>query len=248
MKELVSIITPCYNSEKFIDETIHSVLQQTFENWEMLIVDDASTDSSVQHIEEHLKKDSRIQCIQLSQNSGAAVCRNTAIQHAKGRYLAFLDSDDLWKPHKLEKQIDFMKTNVYSFSFSGYQKMDEEGNLIDKGTVFANEKISYTDMLTSNKIGCLTAIYDTKKLGKIYMPLIKKRQDYALWLKVLKITPFAYGYQESLGYYRLRKSSMSSLKIEMLKWNWKMFREIEKMPFYKAAYSVFMNVVYKYFR
>jgi glycosyltransferase involved in cell wall biosynthesis len=245
---LVSIITPCYNSEKFIGTTINSVLDQSYTNWEMIIVDDLSTDNSVKIIEKQQTKDIRIKCIRLTKNSGAAVCRNTAIKIASGRYIAFLDSDDLWVASKLEKQIGFMKANNSVLSFGCYQKIDEAGNLIADSSVFAKEKISYTDMLTSNKIGCLTAMYDANKLGKVYMPLIKKRQDYALWLKILKTTPLAHGFEDNLGYYRLRKASVSSSKIEMLKWNWKMFREIEKLSFIKAAYCVFMNVVYKVFK
>tara|TARA_B100000809_G_scaffold105703_1_gene104256 strand:+ start:56181 stop:56927 length:747 start_codon:yes stop_codon:yes gene_type:complete len=245
MNKLVSIITPCYNSEKYIDKTINSVLDQTYTDWEMIIVDDVSTDNSIKIIKRHQNKDIRIKYIRLANNSGAAVCRNTAIEQANGRYIAFLDSDDLWIPGKLQKQIDFMNVNNIALSFASYKKIDEEGNIIPDSDVYARDQVSYHDMMTSNKIGCLTAIYDTQQLGKVYMPLIKKRQDYALWLKILKTTSFAYGYQESLGFYRVRNSSVSSQKVEMLKWNWKMFRNIEKMSILKTFYCVFMNVLYK---
>lgn len=247
MNKLVSIITPCYNCSQFIEETIGSVQAQTYGNWEMLITDDGSTDNSVEIIEKIQSKDKRIKLFKI-QNSGAAVARNNSIEKAKGSYIAFLDGDDLWIPEKLEKQISFMDVNNYQLSYGAYRKIDEASNPIPNSKVFVAQKISYKNMLTSNKIGCLTAIYDVDSLGKVFMPLIKKRQDYALWLKILRKTSFAFGIQESLGFYRIRKSSISSSKVEMLKWNWKMFREIEKMSVLKSMYCVFMNVIYKVFR
>jgi len=247
MKKLVSIITPCYNSSKYIEETIKSVQSQSYENWEMLITDDGSTDNSIELIERLQMEDKRIQLFK-SQNSGAAVARNNSIKMANGHYLAFLDSDDLWTSEKLEAQIHFMESNHYALSFAGYQKIDEKSQLIKDSKIRVKEKISYKDMLTSNKMGCLTVIYNCNSLGKVYMPLIRKRQDYALWLKLLKITPYAYGLPKKLGYYRIRKSSISSSKIEMLKWNWKLFKEIEGLSFTKSLYSVCSNVLYKIFK
>lgn len=247
MEKLVSIITPCYNSQDFIQETIQSVLDQSYKNWEMIIVDDHSRDDSVKLIKKYTTQDSRIKCIGLKENSGAAVCRNIAIKEAKGDYIAFLDSDDLWFPYKLEKQIRFMEKNGYALTYGSYLKIDEQGVLIENGFVKAKIKVSYKGMLTANKMGCLTVIYDMKVLGKQYMPLIRKRQDYALWLKILKTIPYAHGYQQELGQYRVRESSISSSKMEMLKWNWKLFREVEQRSFLASAYSLGMNVINKIF-
>lgn len=248
MKDLISIITPCYNSEAFIQATIVSVQNQTYTNWEMIIVDDVSSDNSINLIKKFSSKDSRIQCIQLKENSGAAVCRNTAIEKAKGKYIAFLDSDDLWLPEKLEKQYNFMTTNNYELTFGSYSKIDEEGRDTPNSTVKVLKRLSYKDMLTSNKMGCLTVMYNSDVLGKMYMPLIRKRQDYALWLKILKKIPYAYGFQEIIGKYRIREASISSSKIEMLKWNWKLFYKIEQRSLIASVYSVFMNVCYKLFK
>ena len=248
MNKLVSIVTPCYNSEKYIADAIKSVLDQNYSNWEMIIVDDVSYDKSTDIIEKYANKDSRIRLIRMPKNSGAAVCRNRGIELAQGYYLAFLDSDDMWVPQKLAIQVEFMHANQYVLSFGSYKKMDEDGNKLPKSFVSALRKVSYQDLLSSNKIGCLTAMYDMNKLGKVYMPLIRKRQDYALWLKILKKTSFAYGIPQSLGYYRVRKSSISSSKIEMLKWNWKLFKEVEELSYLKSFYSVLQNVVNKIIR
>ncbi|MGY5352985.1 glycosyltransferase family 2 protein [Wenyingzhuangia sp. IMCC45533] len=240
---LVSIITPCYNSEDFISETIKSVIYQSYNNWEMLITDDGSNDSSKSIIRKYIEKDSRIRLFEIS-NSGAAVARNHSIKNAKGRFLAFLDSDDVWMPHKLEKQINFMLVNNYPFVYSSYIQINELGQT-GKIINIKKEKIDYKDMLSSNKIGCLTAIYDTKEIGKVYMPLIRKRQDYALWLKILKLTDYAYGFDEVLAKYRIRESSISSKKTEMLKWNWILFRKIEKKNWLLSLYYLLNNVMNK---
>ncbi len=242
-EKLVSIITPCYNSEKYLVATIDSVLQQTYQNWELLITDDGSTDASVAIIEKYINKDSRIKLFKIS-NGGAAVARNNSIKQAKGSYIAFLDSDDIWIPTKLEKQIRFMEINNYQLSCTLYSRMDEEGS--DLHSISKKySKISYLDMLKSNKIGCLTAIYNQETLGKVYMPLIKKRQDYGLWLRLLKDVDFAYEFPEVLAKYRIRKASISAKKTEMLKWNWKLFREIEKKSIFQSAYFVFCNIITK---
>lgn len=240
---LVSIITPSYNSENFISETINSVLKQTYQNWELLVTDDGSTDSSTKIIKNFIEQDSRIQLFTI-QNGGAAVARNNSIKNAKGIYIAFLDSDDLWLPTKLEKQIAFMERNKYAISYTSYQRMSEIGMLLnDEVSIF--KRVSYADMLTSNKIGCLTAIYSTEILGKVYMPLIRKRQDYALWLKILKRTPYAFGLDEVLATYRIREASLSAKKTEMLKWNWLLFRKVEKKSVLSSFYYVLYNVYYK---
>jgi len=234
MTDLVSIITPSYKSEKFISKTIESVLSQTYQNWEMIIVDDCSPDNSNEIIDEYCKKDSRIKLIKLEKNSGPAVARNRAIKEVKGRYIAFLDADDLWKPEKLEKQLLFMKENDLAFTYSSYDLIDKDSNEI--GTVITKETITYEDMLKTCSIGCLTAIYDTEKLGKVYMPLIRKRQDYGLWLKILKKIGKTKGILEPLAIYRIRKDSVSSNKFKAAQYEWRIYREVEKLSFFKSIY------------
>ncbi|WP_319204596.1 glycosyltransferase family 2 protein [uncultured Ilyobacter sp.] len=232
---IVSIITPLYNSENFIKKTLESVKAQTYENWEMIIVDDVSTDNGVKIVKKYAKQDSRIKLIQLDKNSGGAVARNIAIEAARGKYIAFLDSDDLWHPEKLEKQISFMQENAYSFTFTKYRQMSENGDLLNK-YIEVPKKVSYRQFLLKNPIGCLTAIYDSNKLGKIYMPNIRKRQDYALWLKILKQEKNGYGLNENLAYYRLRQSSVSSNKRSLIKYQWKLYREIEKLNLLESIF------------
>ncbi|UTJ07345.1 glycosyltransferase family 2 protein [Arcobacter roscoffensis] len=240
----VSIITPSYNSKEVISRTIDSVLSQTYQNWEMIIVDDVSKDNSNEIIKEYTEKDNRIKLINLDKNSGPAVARNKAIAEAKGRYIAFLDADDLWKPKKLEKQISFMTEKDCALSYSSYETMTEEGKLLDK-VIMPPSKLSYKDLLKTNYIGCLTAIYDTQKVGKVYMPLIKKRQDYGLWLKILKKTDYAYCIEEPLATYRLMSNSVSSNKFKLLKYNYLLFREYEGFSSIKAFYYLCWNILIK---
>ena len=241
---LVSIITPSYNSSQFIEETINSVLIQTYKNWEMIIVDDASNDSSNDIIEAYVKNDSRIQLIKLDKNSGPAVARNKAITEAKGRYIAFLDADDLWVSSKLEKQISFISKQDCALVYSAYETMDKNGTKLDK-IIQAPLKLSYNDLLKTNYIGCLTALYDTEKIGKLYMPLIKKRQDYGLWLKILKKTDYAYGLTEPLSTYRIFSNSISSNKFELLKYNYLLFRKYEKFSVIQSIYYLTWNILIK---
>jgi len=235
MKELVSIIMPNYNSASFIKESIVSILSQSYENWELILVDDCSSDDSLKVIEALIADDKRIKLIKLTENSGPAIARNRAIKEAKGRYVAFLDSDDLWTPDKLLKQISFMQEHDVALSYTGYYRIEEEsGEVIDQ--IHVPEKINYSELLKQNIIGCLTAIYDTRKIGKVYMPDIRKRQDFGLWLNILKKVPYAYGIDEPLAYYRVRSASVSSNKILASKYNWKLYREVEKLPIHKAIY------------
>lgn len=233
-KTLVSIITPSYNSSEFISNTINSVLSQTFQNWELIIIDDCSQDNSIQVITKWCETDNRIQLIQLTENSGAAVARNKGIEVAGGRYIAFLDSDDIWLPNKLEKQLKFMQDNQYSFTFTAYNKVDSKGRSL--GELGVPQRIKYEDLLKKCEIGCLTAMYDTKKLGKVYMPLIRKRQDLGLWLKLLKQTEYAFGLNQVLASYTVRNDSISSDKRKAAIYTWKLYREVEALPLYKAAY------------
>lgn len=244
MNKLVSIITPNYNSEKFIAETISSVLKQTYEHWEMIIVDDASTDNSIKIINAYLEKDSRIQLHQLSKNVGAGVARNKAIELSKGSFIAFLDSDDLWLPKKLEEQISFMNRNKYNFTHTSYEEINENGVKTNK-IINCKKKINYAQMLYCNKIGCLTAVYNKDVLGKVYMPNIRKRQDYALWLQLLKKEEFVYGIPKNLASYRVRSNSISNNKIEMLQWNWRLYTEVENLSYFRGIYYVLANIINK---
>jgi len=240
---LVSIITPNYNSSNFIEATLNSVIAQTYSNWEIIIVDDNSTDNGVEIIKSFQAQfPDKIKFIAFQENKGAALSRNEAIKNAKGRFIAFLDSDDLWYPNKLEKQIQFMLQNSYAFTFTAYDKIDEQGNEI--GHIDVPLKINYTDLLKTCSIGCLTAIYDTKILGKVYMPNIRKRQDYALWLKILKKEENAFGINEFLAKYRVRNNSISSNKIKAAQYQFKIYREVEQLSFFQSIFHMITYTVY----
>lgn len=234
MNDLVSVIMPSYGSEKFISKSIDSVLLQTYDNWELIIIDDCSPDESNKIIKEYLSKYSRIKFVKLEKNSGAAVARNKGIEIAKGRFIAFLDSDDLWLPEKLEKQISFMKDNDLAFTYSSYMLVDEMDKNIGKFII--KPKISYSSMLKTCSVGCLTAIYDSDKLEKVYMPLILKRQDYGTWLKILKNIKTAKGILEPLAIYRIRSNSLSSNKLKASVYQWKIYREVEKLDVFRSLY------------
>ncbi|EJS49437.1 TPA: glycosyltransferase family 2 protein [Bacillus thuringiensis] len=248
-QSLVSIITPSYNASSFIKETIQSVQSQTYTNWEMIIIDDVSKDNTCELIKEEIKKDNRIRLIELQENCGAAIARNTGINNARGKYAAFLDSDDLWLPEKLEKQLTFMENNDVAFSFTGYQIMNQDGTLTDK-IVHVPEKINYNGLLKNTIIGCLTVMLDIEKLGKVQMPNIRTRQDTATWLKILRQGHYAYGLDEVLSKYRKVENSISSKKFKMAKMNWKLYREIEELSIPKSAWCFInyaLNGVVKHF-
>ena len=229
MSELISIITPMYNSEKFIESTIQSVRNQTYVNWEMIIVDDASTDRSESIVRKIMRKDDRIKLMSLNKRKGSANARNNAIRSSRGRYLAFLDSDDIWLTEKLSRQVKFMKEGDYLLSFTAYQKIDEESNVIGKVDI-GRKEVSYKELLRTNYIGCLTVIIDVKLIGrKVFMPLIEKRHDHALWLEILKDGHHAFGLNEILAQYRYRKDSLSHNKLNALRYQWYLYRDIENM-------------------
>ncbi|TYS59959.1 glycosyltransferase family 2 protein [Sutcliffiella horikoshii] len=239
---LVSVITPSYNAEKFISATIESVRTQTYTNWEMIIVDDCSKDTTREILKEYAELDPRIKPIFLEENSGAAVARNTALKAAQGDYVAFLDSDDLWVPHKLEKQLAFMQKNDHAFSFTAYNLMDENGKPLDK-VIDVPKQIDYKGLLKNTIIGCLTVMIDTRKVEPLQMPLIRTRQDFALWLKVLREGHIAYGMQEPLANYRIVEGSISSNKLKTAKRNWYVYRKIEKLSLPYASWC-FVNYAF----
>lgn len=236
MEILVSIITPTYNSLNYLDITIQSIINQTYKNWELLITDDCSTDGTWEKLKQYSLKDSRIKIFKLAQNSGAGVARNNSIKHAKGRFIAFCDSDDKWVYKKLEKQIEYMLSNDVSFSYSDFFLIDEKDKIT--GERRFPDKVNYKDMLLNNYIGCLTAVYDVEKLGKIYMKDLKNRQDWLLWLELLKQTDYAYNVSEKIAYYRERSDSISSNKLKMMKFNWLIYNKYEGFSFLKSSYYI----------
>lgn len=248
IENLVSIIMPSYNTEKYISESIESIIAQTYKNWELLIIDDCSEDLTIQIIQKYLKVYPNIFLIQLEKNSGAAVSRNKGIEKANGEYIAFLDSDDLWEENKLEIQINFMKENNCAFSFTEYMEIDEMGNDLGILIKVPVKAITYRSYLLTNPIGCLTAVYSVKKIGKVYMPLIRKRQDAALWLRILNTGKKAYPIKENLAKYRIRKSSISSNKINLIKYQWALYRKIEKLSLIESIFYLSSTVIVKLFK
>ncbi len=231
MSALVSIIMPTYNSASFIGETIRSVLHQTYSHWELLVVDDASSDDTIQVINSY--SDERIKVFSLRENGGAAIARNKGITEAAGDYIAFLDADDLWEPHKLTTQLAVMKAKNALVCFSSYELMDENSQPLGK-VVKALAVLTYAKLLRSNYVGNLTGMYDTRSLGKVYAPLLRKRQDWGLWLQCVKKAGVAYGIEEPLAKYRVRAGSISSNKIEMLKYNYAVYRKALNFGFLKS--------------
>jgi len=232
---LVSIITPSYNSAKFIAETIQSVQNQTYQNWEMIIVDDGSSDETDGIVLSIIKTDNRIQFHKLSQNSGPAVARNTGIEKASGDYMTFIDADDIWFPTFIENNIKTIQETRIPFVFSSYRRANEQLEFVYSDFIVPH-KVSYTDILKSNSISCLTAFLDIKKLGKKYMPLIRKRQDMGLWLNYLKVIPFAHGIQKTQAIYRIRENSLSRKKSDLIKYQWQFYREVEKLNVFQSTY------------
>jgi len=238
----VSIITPTYNCARFIEETIKSVQAQTFTDWEMIISDDCSTDNTKEVIAPYLASDSRIKYICNDKNSGAAITRNNALRIASGRWIAFLDSDDLWLPEKLEEQISFMETNDYAFTYHEYSEISEDGE--DLGvTVSGIKKVGKFGMYACCWPGCLSVMYDQKKIGVIQINDIRKNNDTAMWLKVIKKSN-CYLLKETLAKYRRRKGSITppSIKDRIL-WHYRLFRDAEEMNKVSAFIWMIINII-----
>ncbi|SNR75688.1 Glycosyltransferase involved in cell wall bisynthesis [Lutibacter agarilyticus] len=231
---LVSIVTPNYNCEKYISETIESVLNQTYVHWELLIVDDCSKDRSIQIIEKYCKSDVRINLIKANINQGPAKCRNLGIHKAKGAFLTFIDSDDLWLPEFLEISLNFVKKSE-GFVFASYHRYDESLKPKFKDFIVPT-RVTYSDILKTNSISCLTAFINIEKLGKLYMPNVLYRQDMGLWLNYLKNIDYAIGYPKPLAIYRIRENSHSRNKMNLLKHQWAFYRNVEHLSVVKSAY------------
>ncbi|EZP59696.1 glycosyltransferase family A protein [Exiguobacterium sp. RIT341] len=236
-EELVSIIMPTYNDMEFIDKSIESVLNQTYQNIELLIVDDCSTDGTEKYIEKIISKDFRVKYFKNEKNSGAAVSRNLGVKFARGEFIAFIDSDDVWFRDKLEKQIIFMTNSNYHFTCTFYNKIDVLGNDLDNIIKYPKE-VDY-DYLLKNNCGNSTVIYNSKKLGKVFIEDIKKRNDYLMWLKVIKKSTKLYCLEEVLSSHRIRPGSISSNKFDLIKYHWKVYRDYEKLNYAKSIYLVY---------
>lgn len=248
----VSIIMPAYNCEKYIAKSIASVIAQTYSNWELLVCDDCSTDGTKAIVESLSENDSRIRCMTTPENVGASEARNYGIKNATGRYLAFLDSDDIWYPEKLEKQIAFMQEKNCVLSSTAYEHITENGEKTGR-VVVPPKKAGYNYCLyVGNCIGNSTAIYDMSKHGKIYVPTIRKRNDFALWLKILKKGGKSYGMPEVLVSYCNRSDSLSKHKFGLIKYHWQLYREIEQMGLIKSCVALItlfickgLNIIFK---
>lgn len=239
MAVCVSVIMPTYNCGQYIAESVDSVLAQSFTDWELQIVDDCSTDNTYEILQPYLKRYPNINYHRLDKNGGPAVARTEAIRRANGKYCAFLDSDDLWTPDKLEKQLAFMEKTGAEFSCTAYRRMDADGNDLHVVMV-PPEKTDYAKCIRlSCPIGNLTAMYNCEALGKIEVPPIKKRNDFALWLQILKKTRYCYGMEDVLGYYRLgRSGSVSKNKIKLARHHWQLYHEIEGHGILRSVYDM----------
>ncbi|SUY45685.1 teichuronic acid biosynthesis glycosyl transferase [Clostridium putrefaciens] len=240
-EELVSIIMPAYNCYEFINIALNSVIAQTYENWEIIIVDDCSTDNTAEIVKDYISKDLRIKYYKLDVNSGAAVARNKAVDLAQGKYIAFLDSDDVWFPEKLSKQIKFMKQNGYNFTCTSYTKIDDHGKYLNR-IIKTKVKSDYDGVLKTCP-GNSTVVYDAEKLGKFKIPNIKKRNDYVMWLQIIKAEHYLYGLEEPLGSHRITPGAISSNKSSLVSYHWKVYREIEKLSMVKSSYLILYWVI-----
>jgi teichuronic acid biosynthesis glycosyltransferase TuaG len=230
----VSIITPTHNSSLFIKSTWESIINQSYYNWEWLIIDDNSTDSTKKIIQDIAKSDDRILYFDLVDSNGPGPARNLGIEKSSGRFIAFLDADDRWLPNKLADQVDFMLSNKYVFTYSSYEIINEDGEYLR--TFCPPKKLDYHDLLKTCDIGCLTVMYDKYYFGNKYMPSIPKRQDYNLWLELLKKIDYAYNVGKPLAQYRINSMSISRNKIIAIYWIWIVFFFHQRLGLIKSLY------------
>ena len=247
MAGLVSIIMPSYNTAEYIAESIQSVLAQSYKDWELLIVDDCSTDNTDEVVKPYLS-DERIKYMKNDANSGAAVSRNRALREAKGKWIAFLDSDDLWMPDKLSKQINFMEEHGYSFSYTDYVEIDTYGKR-NGVTVTGPRRVTKTGMFNYCWPGCLTVMYDANAVGLIQIADIKKNNDYAMWLKVCK-KAYCYLLDEELALYRRgRTGSISTHSIKkLIEWHYKLHKEAEGQNRWIALFNTGRNIMFGFYK
>lgn len=235
MNALVSIVTPTYNSAKYIRETVKSVQDQTYSNWEMIIVDDCSKDDTVAIVKELQKQDDRIRLIVSDVNGGPAISRNKGIKQVQGSFMTFLDADDIWFPDFIETSIKTIEKTGIHFVFSSYRRSNEDLEFVYSDFIVP-DKVTYTDILKTNSISCLTAFLDIKTLGKKFMPEVYKRQDMGLWLRYLKEIPYAQGIKEPKAVYRIRQNSLSRKKSDLIKYQWQFYRKVENLSFVSSLY------------
>jgi teichuronic acid biosynthesis glycosyltransferase TuaG len=241
VNKLVSIITPSYNSVRYLEKSICSVLDQTYIDFELIVVDDFSRDKSNKIINKYAQRDHRIKPIYLKSNIGAAMARNIALSRAKGRYIAFLDADDCWHSHKLSRQLEFMQQNNYAFTFTSYNRISEDGTQLS--IVRVPNKITYSNYLKNTLIGCLTVMIDRKQTDYFEMQNIRSSHDMVLWLQIMKKGFIAYGLDEVLASYRVLSSSNTSNKLKSAIDVWYVYRNIEKLNFFLCIWC-FINYAY----
>lgn len=244
-KALFSVIVPCHNADVYIVEAIESVISQSYTNWELLIIDDCSSDNSVSIIQNYCSIDNRIKYYKTKEPSGSpALPRNIGIENAMGRFIAFLDSDDVWLPNKLEEQLKLFDKTETAIVYSNYEKMAETGKRENR-IIKAPSTVDYKQLLLGNVIGCLTAVYDTDKIGKVYFSE-HSHEDYIMWLSILKRGYMAKNTNTVTALYRVRNKSVSSNKLKALSWQWSIYVDVEKTGYLKAIYY-FVNYAYKAF-
>ena len=242
----VSVIIPCYNGEKYLDDCINSVLNQTFENWEALVIDDCSTDHSREIIETYVKRDSRIKYFKTESASGSpTVPRNIGITNAQGRYLAFLDCDDSWLPNKLEEQLRTAQEKKCAMVFSNYEKVSTEGEKSCR-IVKAPSVVNLKKMYYGNPIGCLTVLVDTSITGKFYFKQMH-HEDCIAWIELIRKFGPAYNTNSVLAYYRETVGSVSRNKFKILYWQWEIYRKVFKFNIVKSAFY-YMQYAYNGYR
>jgi len=233
MTPKVSIITPCYNSSEFIEETIKSVLAQTFQDWEWLITDDKSSDNTAEIIKKY--NDPRIKLQILEQNGGAGNARNKSLERASGRYITFLDSDDYWEPLFLERMIGFMEENKAELAYSSYARCDEHLVPILKDFQ-ADVEVTFDNLLKTCRLSLLSSMYDSQRVGKFFFPTESKREDHVMWLNLLKKIPMGKPIQETLAKYRMREGSVSRKKKDIIKDQYLVYREFMGFSVVKSLY------------
>ena len=238
---LVSIVMPAYNCEKYVVEAINSVLAQTYRNWELLVLDDGSKDKTLQIIEEFSQKDSRIKALPNGKNMGVSATRNRGIELASGEWIAFLDSDDMWKPEKLEKQFEIVEKEAAEFLFTGSSYINEEGEPY-KGIFEVPEKITYKKLRNQNVISCSSVLVKKKYFEHIKMEKDEMHEDYAVWLRILKTGVTAFGVNEPLLIYRISRNSKSGNKMKTVKMTYKVFRFVGINPI-GSAYFMLRHVI-----
>lgn len=239
--DLVSIIMPAYNCENLINHSIDSVINQTYDNWELIIVDDYSKDKTFEVISKYSEKDSRIKVFRQLKNNGVSAARNVALTEARGRFIAFLDSDDIWKKNKLQLQIEFMIKNNYSFSFTSYELIHESGEKLNK--IFeVPTSIKYREYLKNTIIGCLTVMLDRKRIGEINIPNTPL-EDVVTWMTLLRKGTVAYGLNSVLAEYRITSGSVSRDKIANAKKYYSILRNNQKLSLLDSLYCHFFYIL-----